>query len=309
MAADSKPVEVIELKAEIVEADPIASNIADLQHQCIRLAEEYRKVGRIKTYEDYQQAKRDRTMFNKAYKHADDERKRVKTVWMGPYTTFEAGVKGALRPLKEVMDRNDAAIKAFEEHAREEKRKRLEGYWEERYPALALCTGEADEALVPFGRIFDPDWTKRLSELNDDRKAEAAMDDVANRLAVGAQTIADRPEPEHVKRYGLSELYRTLDSDAAQHAMVQEMRRQNDIRALERSPEVPGIPSVEEPPAPPVPAAPEPEPISEPAPEPRREGRAVYVITIVCDTRREAKRVKDVMTAAGIKGSVEKREI
>ena len=307
MAAEGKPVEVIELKAEIVEADPIASNIAELQHQCIMLAEEYRKVGRIETYEDYQQAKRDRTMFNKAYKHADDERKRVKTVWMGPYTTFEAGVKGALRPLKEVMDRNDAAIKAFEAHAREEKRKRLEGYWEEHYPSLALCTGEADEPLVPFDRIFDPDWTKRLSELNDDRKAEAAMDDVAKRLAAGAQTIADRPEPEHVKRYGLSELYRTLDSDAAQRAMVQEMRRQNDIRALERSPEVPGIPSVEEPPA--APPAPEPEPIAEPAPEPERERRAVYVITIVCDTRAEAKRVKDVMTAAGIKGSIEKKEI
>lgn len=312
--------EIIELKAELVTAEPIASNVADIQRTCLQLAEEYRKVGgSIKSYEEYQQAKRDRTMFNKTIKQYEDERKRVKVAWMAPYNTFEFGVKGALAPLREVAERNDRAIKAFEENARESKRKRLEEHWESQYPALALCTGEADEPLVPFDRIFDPDWTKRLSELADDRKAEAAMADVARRLEQGAQTIADRPEPEHIKRYGLSELYRTLDSDAAQRSMVQEMRRQEDIKRLEASPDVPGIPSMGLHTA--VPGAqavavqlvpvtePAPEPEPEPAPAPAREARAVYVITITCDTKREAARVKAVMQSAGIKGTIERKEV
>ena len=106
--------EIIELKAELIDEKPIISNLAEVQRRCLDLAEEYRKVGTISTYEDYQQAKRDRTMFNKAIKSIEDERRRVKTIWMAPYTTFEAGVKGALSPLREVADRNDAAIKTFE---------------------------------------------------------------------------------------------------------------------------------------------------------------------------------------------------
>ena len=300
--------EIIELKAELIDEKPIISNLADVQRRCLDLAEEYRKVGTISTYEDYQQAKRDRTMFNKAIKSIEDERRRVKTIWMAPYTTFEAGVKGALSPLREVADRNDAAIKTFEANARSVKKERLARYWEQMHPELALCTGEADEPLVPFDRVFESDWIKRLSELNDDRAPIAQMEEIVQKLESGAQVIADRTEPEHIKRYGLSVLYRTLDSDAAQRAMVQEMRRQNDIRELERAPEVKSIPSIE---------PPQLAPVQEPAVQSETQAacikdipaRTVYVITITCETKQEAMRVKHVMQQAGIRGTIEKKEI
>lgn len=300
--------EIVKLEAELVDAPPIASNLAELQRQCLDLAQEYRLAGKVENEEDYRQAKRDRAAVNSAYKQVEDERKRVKTAWMAPYATFEAGVKGSLLPLVEVKDRIDAGIKAYEARARDVKRQRLREYWETNYPALALCTGEASEPLVPFERVFDHDWIKRISELGDDRKPREEMDGVANRLARAAQVIKDRTEPEEVKRYGLSELYRTLDSDAAQTAMVEEARRQRDIKALEESPDVPGIPSMA---APDAGYDPEPEPEAPEEPEPVKEPqkRVYYVVTIECETVEEAARVRKVMQEAHIKGRIEKVEV
>ena len=299
--------EIVKLEAELVEAPPIASNLAELQRQCLDLAREYRLAGKCEDEEDYRQAKRDRAAVNAAIKQVEDERKRVKTAWMAPYATFEAGVKGSMHPLVEVKDRIDAGIKAYEARAREVKKQRLREYWETNYPALALCTGEASEPLVPFDRVFDCDWIKRISELGDDRKPREQMDELAQRLARAAQVIKDRPEPAEVKRYGLSELYRTLDSDAAQTAMVEEARRQRDIKALGESPDVPGIPSME---APDAAYEPEPEPVAqvEPEPVPEPEKRVYYVVTIECETVEEAARVRKVMQEAHIKGRIEKVE-
>lgn len=295
--------EIVKLEADLVEAPQIQSNLADVQRQCLELASEYRLAGTVKNEDDYRQAKRERAYINGRLKEYEDERKRVKSAWMAPYTTFEAGVKGSIRPLTEVRDKIDKGIKEYEARARAAKRERLQAYWEKNYPAIALCTGEANEPLVPFDRVFDYDWVKRISELGDDSKAELSMDTTAEMLARGAKVIADRSEPENIKRYGLSELYRTLDSDAAQEAMVQEMRRQRDIEALEQSPDVPGIPSMAQPAYEPE-QAPIPEPVYEPTPE--HERRPVYVVTIRCETLAVAARVKKVMSEAGISGTIEK---
>lgn len=314
--------EIVKLEAVLVEPDEgIRSNIAELQRQCLDLAEEFRGATTVSGPDGYKEAKANRAACNAAIKQVEAERKRVKVAWTAPLTTFEASVKGALTPLAEVRDEWDAAIKDYEARAREAKRARLESYWEGAYPALALCTGEDEEPLVPFSRVMDivgSDWTKRMSEVGEghDGVALARMDDLAANLADGAATIASLSEPPEVRRAALSELYRTFNVVTAIQRAKAEDRRRRDIDRLGEAQRETGVPAVEAPdeaasgPAPaPVPPALEPAP--EPAPGPATgrlrafDGAPVaYVVEVECADESERARAVEAMRAAGLHGVV-----
>lgn len=308
---EGAPSTALELHADVSAYSglSIPSNLAQLQELCERKAEEYRGIRGIDGRYTYRDAKRDRAAINRAIKQVEDERKRVKGAFTLPLTEFEAGVKSALRPLTEVKEKQDRMIRAYESQARADKVKRLERYWEETYPALALCAGEADEPLVPFRRVLEvigSDWTKRLSEVDEghDALAERRMDDLADNLAQGAEAIAGLSEPAEVRSMALSELYRTFNVVAAIQAAKQEHRRQLDIQRLGEAQAETGVPRVEPSPA----DAPAPEPEPEAAPErPEMPARGSfepcgYVVIPIRD-RAHLDAVIAVMRGAGVSGS------
>ena len=247
----------LELRADVSAYSglSIPSNLARLTELCEERAAEYRGIEEIGPRYEYKDAKRDRAAVRAAIKQVEDERKRVKGAFTMPLLEFESGVKSALRPLGEVEGKLDALIKAYEARARAAKRERLERYWESTYPALALCTGEDEEPLVPFDRVMaviGGDWLKRMSEVGEghDALAERRMDDLAANLASGAEVISGLSEPEEVRRAALSELYRCFNPVQAIDAAKREARRRADIDRLGEAQAATGVPPVEAPWAP-----------------------------------------------------------
>lgn len=228
--------ETLELTAEVIGLpEHVSSNIAALQAACLDMAERYAGVASIETADAYRQAKRDRTAVRAALKQVDDERKRVKSAWMHPLNEFTSAVDSATSALREVEAKQKAAIAAYEDAGREAKRGRLRAYWEGAYPALALCAGESDEPLVPFERVFDPDWTKRVSELPEGRDGAAreAMDRIAAKLAEGERMIDGLTADHDLKLSAKARMFETLDPVAAAHGIEVEARKRRDIERMQ----------------------------------------------------------------------------
>ena len=301
--ADEKTGE-LELRADLdmFRGFSIPSNLAALTQLCEQKAEEFKGVTEIGPGYTYRDAKADRAAINRLVKQVEDERKRVKSAFTLPLVEFESGVKSALRPLTEVKEKQDRLIKAYEAKGRAAKRNRLEAYWERTYPALALCTGEASEPLVPFDRVFDPDWTKRVSELDEGRdvKCTELMDKLADAIASGAETIAGLAEPEDVRADALSRFYRTLDLGASIDAAKEEARRRADMARLAEAQRETRVPAIEPQPAP------EPEPEPQPVPEPDPGEPIGYAVIPIYD-RAGLDRVIAVMKEAGISGTYKPR--
>lgn len=240
--------EIVKLEATVTApGDGIESNVAALQRQCLDMAEGMRGASAIHTPEEYKEAKAMRAAVRKAEKQVDDERKRVKASWMAPLTTFEASVKGCLSPLSEVEEEWDKAIKDYESRAREAKRKRCEAYWEQTYPALALCV--EGEPLVPFDRAASviARELKNMSEMGEGRDGIAfgKLDELADHLAEGARAIASLSEPPEVREAALSELYASFNVVDAMQSAKREHARRESMRALSRSQAGTGVPSVD----------------------------------------------------------------
>ena len=245
------------------EAVDIPSNLAQLKELCAAKAEEYREITEIGPRYTYKEAKADRAAINRAVKQVEDERRRVKRIYSEPLKRFEDGVKDALAPLAEVQAKQAALVKDYEERGRQAKRERLEAYWEQTYPALALCTGDASEPLVPFSRVFDPEWVKKVSELDEgmDVKCTRLMDELADTLARGASTIASLSEPDDVRADALSRYYRTFDLVEAIDGAKEEARRKADMARLAEAQRETRVPAIE----------PEPAPVHEQEPAPVHE--------------------------------------
>ena len=240
--------EIVKLEATLVEPEKgIQSNIAALQAQCLDMAEELRGAREIHTPEEYKEAKAMRAAVRKAAKQVDDERKRVKVAWTAPLTTFETSVKGALAPLSEVEGEWDRAIKDYEARARAAKRERLQAYWEETYPALALCV--EGEPLVPFDRAAEcvEKELKNMSEAGEGRDpvALAKLDELAAHLAEGARAIASLSEPQEVREDALSRLYASFNVVEAISEAKREHARRESMRVLSAAQAETGVPAVE----------------------------------------------------------------
>lgn len=288
---EEKAIEPLKADVELAEGYRIPSNIANLTNLAREKADQFRGLRAVGTAEDYRAMKAYRADMNRFLKQVDAERKRVKVAWTAPLTTFEAEVKSATRELTEVRDQADRLAKEYEQARREEKRDRLREYWEDEYPVYALCTGEAEEPLVPFDSVFDPDWTARMGEVGDDSKARAAMDAIAEGLAKG-ESVLERFEPV-IRAAALSELYRTRDLETAVHRAEQETRRRADAMRVQRVQEPLSTESTT------GPVEDAPEPTQAPQGAARR-----FVITIECESQEEKDRVVAVMKANGIHGKV-----
>lgn len=278
----------------------LPSNLSELERYCEEQAELYR-IPVVEEQKQWRDVRSIRAEHNRCIKQVNGELKRVKDAYMAPFVAFEKAVKDAMASLKGASERADAAVKLYEARCRDGKRARLEAYWEQTYPVYALCTGEAAEPLVPFSRVFDPDWVKRMSEVADDSKPIEEMDGIAAMLA-GAEEAIDGLEPG-LRDLAHSELYRTLDLSTALSVATEEGRRQADIRRVRESFRT--VKVVREPAEEPSPT-PEPEP---PAPVPGEGGTGPetdperFVVTIPCSSRAELDRVIAVMREAGVHGS------
>lgn len=82
--------------------------------------------GLVFTEETIKEAKKDRASLNKLRSAFEDERKRIKKLYMDPYNRFEQQVKEVIALIDEPIRLIDAQIKEVEENKKLQKRKDIE---------------------------------------------------------------------------------------------------------------------------------------------------------------------------------------
>ena len=264
-------------------------------------------IGEIRNGEDYKYCKATLAAYRKVKKEAEDGRKSVTSQLDAAKKAVMSFVAEQVAPVNEGIEVMSALQREYEDRGRAEKRARLEAWWEESYPLLALCTGEAQEPLVPFSRVFDEDWVKRVGELGRDDKAHEAMSALADGIAAAQSEIEAAGLDQDVRSLALSRLFDTLDPCGNIAWATEQARRQRDLERVQAA----VVPEA-------APVEPEPAEAPQTAPQPPTGGRAHVMLDLPCEppTGRvlcvwvkdpeELERARGAMVAAGLHGAIGK---
>ena len=287
-----------------VEHGPFSEWLEEMRGKAEAYVRDNPPTPEIKGPDDYRYAKQNLAGLRKIAKEARDGRFRI-TKELDAAKKYVMGATSArIKPVEDAIDAEDALLKDYEARAREGKRERLRAYWEESYPALALCV--SGEPLLPFDEVFDTAWTKLMSKVGDDKEAREAMDAVADSIASGQRVLAELDVDADLRDAAVSELCRTRDLGAAIKRAKDEQTRRESARIIREQQE---RAAQEEAQAPvPAPEEPEPAPGQERGPaaaadQAPAEPEPVYVVTIECRGDAELARVRDAMVAARIRGT------
>lgn len=264
-------------------------------------------IGEIRNGEDYKYCKATLAVYRKVKKEAEDGRKSITSQLDAAKKAVMSFTSDSIAPIEDGIAALSNLQREFEDKGRVEKHARLEAWWEESYPLLALCTGEAQEPLVPFSRIFDADWVKRVSELGKDEKPQEAMAYIADVLGGAQSEIEAAGLDPDVRSLALSRLFDTLDPCGNIAWATEQARRQRDLERVQAA----VVPEA-------APVEPEPAEAPHTAPEPPAGGRAQVLLDLPCEppTGRvlcvwvkdpeELKRARGAMVAAGLHGCIGK---
>lgn len=310
-------------RAGIEPAGSFAEFLTRMAERARAQLEDTPEIAEIRGDEDYRYVKRALAALRKVSKEADETRRSITCQLDEAKRAVMGFTADSVRPVSEAVERMAALKAAYEDGGRAAKRARLEAYWEQAYPALALCR-EADEPLVPFSRIEDADWTRRVSELGRDESPRADMDALAAKLADGERAIDSLDAPDALKVSAKARLFETLDPVGAIAGIDAERRRLRDVERLDearRAAGKRGEPAPQDPPQgsplAPAPAAPEPERAAEPVRAAARtrwdlslslpcEPGAARVLCVWCDSDDELAAAVAAMKSAGLHGCVGK---
>lgn len=301
--------------AGVTDEKSFTQMLSDTAAICDKQLESTPQLTAINGYDDYRYAKSSLAAYNGVIKQADEQRKTITGKLDEAKKACMAFYKEAVAPVRQAADATKALKDAYEDAARGAKRHRLQEYWEQTYPALALCAGTAEDPLVPFDRIFDADWIKRISELSadgsKDAKAKAAMDEIAATLTGGQREIESSGQPDEVQSMAVAHMFQTLSATGNIAWAVQETRRLDDVKRLQQAQvEVANVKAAD---------APVQAPISEPKPQPKpSSGKrritvevpvdipASRLVLVYADSDQQMKMCKSVMSGAGLHGCIGK---
>lgn len=210
-----------------------AAWINELADRAAAQVEQTPVIAEIRNGEDYRYCKAALAAYRKVKKEAEDGRKSITSQLDAAKKAVMGFVAEQVAPVNEGIEVMSALQREYEDRGRAEKRARLEAWWEESYPLLALCTGEAQEPLVPFSRVFDEDWVKRVGELGRDDKAREAMSALADGIAAAQSEIEAAGLDPDVRSLALSRLFDTLDPCGNIAWATEQARRQRDLERVQ----------------------------------------------------------------------------
>lgn len=255
---------IVPAQIQIDPSGEFAAWLAQMRAKAAEFAEAEPACADIPDEDTYRWAKRHRAAARAIAKEITDGRSIITKALDEAKRAVLQGAREASAPVDAIDATDKAAIAAYEERCREAKRERLREYWEETYPALALCID--GEPLLPFEEVFDPEWTRLMSKTADDRDARAAMDEVADTVASGVETLRLLGVDGDLLIEAAGELCRTRDLNAAVKRAQERQRMRDSVRRVMGAQDV--APVLEELSGPESEA--DPEPVSEPMPEPAR---------------------------------------
>lgn len=190
-------------------------NFEDLKAELIERSQEYKTIVYTSDEQIKKEAREDRAKLRKLSDALDNERKRIKKLYMEPVDTFEKQVKELTRIIGEAVDNIDGQIKAYEERQREEKLEKIHEIYDETVPELMRDFVTFDVAMID----------KYLLKSTSLKAVREGMKALADRVKSDMEVISNLPD--YV--FEATEKYKqTLDLQWA-------MRTVNDLRdAAER---------------------------------------------------------------------------
>lgn len=186
----------------------ISWNNEELKAEISAKMEDYK--GLVFTEETIKEAKKDRASLNKLRSAFEDERKRIKKLYMDPYNRFKQQVKEVIALIDEPIRLIDAQIKEVEENKKIQKRKDIE----ELFESIGF------QNFVSLNQIWDEKWLNASVPIT---KIEEQMKSEMYRIGNEVATISRLPEFS----FEAMEVYKkTLDMNHA----IQEGQRLADIQ-------------------------------------------------------------------------------
>ena len=157
----------------------ISWNNEELKAEISAKMEDYK--GLVFTEETVKEAKKDRASLNKLRSAFEDERKRIKKLYMDPYNRFEQQVKEVIALIDEPIRLIDAQIKEVEENKKLQKRKDIE----ELFESIGF------QNFVSINQIWDEKWLNASVPMT---KIEEQMKSEMYRIGEEVVTISRLPE-------------------------------------------------------------------------------------------------------------------
>lgn len=157
----------------------ISWNNEELKAEISAKMEDYK--GLVFTEETIKEAKKDRASLNKLRSAFEDERKKIKKLYMDPYNRFEQQVKEVIALIDEPIRLIDAQIKEVEENKKLQKRKDIE----ELFESIGF------QNFVSLNQIWDEKWLNASVPMT---KIEEQMKSEMYRIGEEVVTISRLPE-------------------------------------------------------------------------------------------------------------------
>lgn len=187
-------------------------------------------------------AKKDRAQLNAFCKALNDERIRIGKIYSSPYDKFKSEVDGVVSRVKEVSDKINVQVQAYELKKQEEKQQSVIDYFKE---VIAEFSG-----LIPYEKIHQAKWLNVSTSM---KSIKTEIDTIITnaRAAMTAIEALKSEDEETLKAF----YFRTLNLSEAlmeNERLKQERAKMAELKAKQEaqtSPQVAETPKVEETPA------------------------------------------------------------
>ena len=199
-------------------------------------------------------AKTDRANLNKLAAAIDAKRKEMKTLYLQPYTEFEAQAKELTEMVKMQVAEIDAQVKAFDNFRKEEKQAQIIA---EIYTPMIGNLAE----LVPYDRLHNPKWlnvTTSMAAIGEEmaRTVEQITSGLKaiDQLSL-APDVAERVKSVFLRSFDLAAAIAEKDRIEAEREKLERYRAAQQAQSAPAPAEIPGgknTPVAEERPTAPV---------------------------------------------------------
>lgn len=184
-------------------------------------------------------AKKDRAQLNAFCKALNDERIRIGKIYSSPYDKFKSEVDGVVSRVKEVSDKINLQVQAYELKKQEEKQQSVIDYFKE---VIAEFSG-----LIPYEKIHQAKWLNVSTSM---KSIKTEIDTIITnaRAAMTAIEALKSEDEETLKAF----YFRTLNLSEAlmeNERLKQERAKMAELKAKQEaqtSPQVAETPKVEE---------------------------------------------------------------
>lgn len=234
----------------------IEFNYEELKSELERSLEKYQNLAY--TDETIQDAKKDRAKLNKLKQALNAKKLEIKSRCLAPYETFESKIKELMGMVENPTKAIDSQVKGYEERKRQEKKARIEEFW-----------NDADydvKELVPLARVFNDKWLNVSTTMKSiETEITELLEKITSELALIEDLnteFEDQVVRVYLQGFDIAKAYAENTALLEQKAKREELKRQREEAEATRKAEaasaqpVPTQQAAPEPQAPPVNVAP-----------------------------------------------------